>query len=111
MVDQRSSGPFSFQQITLTGSGPLIYGIHEEPQTQIFYRFKSSYLHFAAMIDPSLFLVGSRYEWSRADIGEVADDRFAQVGQMALGFDYGAWSLSLMAVNQIEVGVKADFII
>ena len=64
LVNDFSAGPFGFQSELKTGAGPLLQTIHEEPQTQMYYRLKADYFHFTGMVDPNLLLVGQKYKWS-----------------------------------------------
>lgn len=104
LVDRSSSGPFGFQQEFITGSGPLPYGLHEEAQTQLHYRFKADYFHFSAMLDPSLLLVGSKYDWRISDVSE-SDIRVNDTGMIEFGFDYARWSLGISS-GGYAIGAK-----
>ncbi len=107
LIDERGRGPFSFQQRSVTGVGPLTQGLHEEMQSQFSYAFQSSYVHFSAMLDPNLFLVGSRYEWTKADFSAASEDRISQTAQASLGVGYGAFALNFFLVNTGDVGISA----
>ncbi len=106
LTDERGRGPFSFQQKSVTGVGPLRQGLHEEPQSQFTYEFKSSYVHFGAMLDPSLFLVGPRYKWNSGDFKDSSEDRVAQSSQAFLGVGYGAVVIKAYPVTTGEIGVR-----
>lgn len=103
--DERSLGAFSFQQVFLTGSAPLPQSIHEEPQAQIFYRFKADYFHLSTMIDPDLILVGQRYQWTTHDFAGT-DDREVEMGQLEFGFDYGHFAVNFYGVGEVDSGAK-----
>ncbi len=107
LTDERGRGPFSFQQKSVTGVGPISQGLHEEPQSQFSYEFKSSYIHFGVMLDPSLFLVGNRYRWSAADFKEKVEDRVAQSSQVYLGIGYSSMAVKFYPVTTGEVGIQA----
>jgi len=106
LANEFSSGPFGYQHLFLTGSAPMLYGIHEEPQTQIYYRFKADYFHMAFMLDPSLFLIGSKYFWEKDSISKN-DDRMNSDFSFELGFDYGHITVQLFA-DAINFGARYD---
>lgn len=110
LVDEYSSDIFDYQHLIVTGSAPMPFAIHEESQTQFYYRFKASYFHFSVMVDPSLVLVGRNYKWQAGDF-EGADDRLNDVAIVELGFDYGPFALHLYAGNSIQIGLStgSDF--
>ncbi len=94
LVNEFSSGPFGFQSRFLTGSAPMPFSIHEETQTQTYYRMKADYFHFSGMVDPSLLLVGNKYKWAPSELNAY-DVRANDSAFMEFGFDYGYWSLEL----------------
>ena len=47
LASEFSEGPFGFQSTWVTGSFPMPYSFHEEPQTQLYYRMKSEFIHFS----------------------------------------------------------------
>ena len=105
LIDERSHGPFSYQQRTVTGVGPLAQGVHEEPQSQAYYALKSSYIQFSGMLDPALLLLGNRYQWTKADFNAIAEDRATESSAFSLGFGLGHYVLSVYT-QSIEVGLR-----
>jgi hypothetical protein len=105
--NEYSKGPFSFQHLSLTGTGPIPDSIHEEPQTMIYYGFKASYLHFAAFIDPALILAGKNYQWQEDDLTNI-EDRVVESGYMALGFDRGSFSITLFINSHVFGGFQEE---
>lgn len=89
---QYSEGPFGFQSTSFTGSSPNKYLLHEEAQTQFFYRFKADYFHLGFFFDPNLILVGSKYKWQIEDL-ENRDQRLFESALLEIGFDFGHFSL------------------
>ncbi|MBU1910557.1 MAG: hypothetical protein KJ726_10960, partial [Verrucomicrobia bacterium] len=45
LTNTYSSGPFRYQHIFFTGTTPNGLLLHNEAQTQVFYRFKAAYFH------------------------------------------------------------------
>lgn len=88
---QFSDGPFGFQSTSYTGSVPNKYFVHEEAQTQFFYRFKADYFHLGFMFDPNIILVGSKYKWQVEDL-EEQDHRLFESTLLELGLDFGHFS-------------------
>ncbi len=107
LVNQFSNGPFGFQSIFTSGSGPLFQSIHEETQTQIYYRMKADYFHFSAMVDPNLLLVGSNYNWTAKDM-DVGDIRAVESAFVELGFDYGRFALELYPGGVVNIGAREN---
>ena len=107
LTDSYSSDVFDYQHIFQTGSGPMLFGPHEEPQTQAYYHFKASYFHFSAMADPSLVLVGERYKWDKADFTS-SDSRVNPTAMIEMGFDFGRWTLDFYLVDSWQVGILAN---
>lgn len=105
LIDEHSNGPFGFQSEFKSGSGPILQSIHEETQTQVFYRFKADYFHMSMMADPNLVLVGSKYKWSVNDLDNV-DIRAVESTFVEMGFDYGNWSLELYMAGAIAAGAS-----
>lgn len=102
-----NSGPFSYQHEMVTGSGPNPNSNHEEPQTQIYYRFKADYFQFFGMTDPSFLLIGANnYRWSARDL-KSTDFRISDVARMGFAFDYGAFSFGAIPLNQINTGARS----
>ncbi|MCB0421053.1 MAG: hypothetical protein KDD61_08655, partial [Bdellovibrionales bacterium] len=104
LTDSYSSDIFDYQHLFSTGSGPMYYSMHEEPQTHLYYSFKASYFHFSAMADPSLILVGKKYEWAQPDFtreGALANP----VSLLEMGFDVGHFSMDLYLVDIWQVGL------
>ena len=104
LTDSYSSDIFDYQHIFITGSAPIMFAMHEEPQTQAYYKFKSSYFHFSAMVDPSLMLVGRNYKWAIEDF-EKDDDKLVSTGMIEMGFDFGKYTIDLYMGNSSHVGV------
>lgn len=107
LIDELSSGPFGYQQIFLTGAMPALYSIHEEIQTQAYYRMKADYFHFSAMVDPNLILVGNKYQWSEKDMDQ-GELRAVESGFMEFGFDYGSMSIEFVILGNVEVGARSQ---
>lgn len=106
LENQTSSGPFGFQSTFRTGSGPLYSTIHEENQTQVYYRLKADYFHFSALFDPSLLLVGSRYNWNKDDL-DLYDVRAVESAAIEFGFDYQRWAIELHVAGAENFGARA----
>lgn len=107
LIDEQSSGPFGFQSEFRTGSGPISQSIHEEPQTQVYYRFKADYFHMSLMADPNLLLVGSKYKYNANDMGAY-DIRAVDSTFVEMGFDYGAFALELYVARAVNQGARYD---
>lgn len=106
LVNEFSSGPFGFQHIFYTGSGPNSLLIHEESQTQIFYRFKADYFHMSFFFDPNRLLGGSsNYHWKIKDF-KTDGDLQVETSVMDMGFDYGPFSIIFIPLDSIEFGIK-----
>ncbi len=106
LTDSYSSDIFDYQHIFVTGSAPMPFGSHEEPQTQAYYGFKASYFHFGLMLDPSLILVGTQYGWKEEDFTET-DVRVNDTSFMEMGFDFGNYSFQLHLTNALQIGASA----
>jgi hypothetical protein len=102
---QFSDGPFGFQSMSLTGSSPNKYMIHEEAQTQFFYRFKVDYFHMGFMFDPNLILVGSKYKWQADDL-DHNDFRQNESSLLELGLDVGNFSFIAIIHSKSRWGFK-----
>lgn len=89
---QHSDGPFGFQSTSFTGASPNKYLLHEESQTQFYYRFKADYFHLGFFFDPNVILVGSKYKWQVEDL-EERDQRLFESALLEVGFDFGHFSL------------------
>ncbi|MDY6934198.1 MAG: hypothetical protein SVZ03_08240 [Spirochaetota bacterium] len=99
LQNEYSSGPFGYQHLLLTGSAPIPYSVHEEPQTQVYYRLKADYIHIAAMFDASQYILPSdKYDWGKDDLSSY-DDRLNQSYSGEVGIDY--WHLTLQAYFSI----------
>lgn len=105
LVNEFSGGPFGFQSIFTSGSGPLPQSIHEETQTQVYYRMKADYFHFSGMVDPGLLLVGDKYKWAANDLGPV-DMRAVESAYVEFGFDYGKMALEFFLGGAIEQSAR-----
>jgi len=107
LQNEFSSGIFGYQHLLLTGSAPMSYSIHEEPQTQVYYRFKADYFHMGVMLDPSMFLVPwEKYEWKREDLRKL-DDRVNPNLALELGFDYSNFTIQWY-MDSLNMGVNSD---
>lgn len=106
LTNEHSSGPFGFQSEFKTGAGPILMSLHEEPQTQIFYRMKADYFHFSGFVDPGLLLVGSKYRWSEPDLNDT-DIRANDSALLEFGFDYGALSFEFHLGGATNVGARS----
>ena len=105
--NQFSSGPYGYQHIFFTGSNTNEYFIHEEPQTQFFYKFKADYFHFSYYLDPSAVLMGKRYRWFKNELTNN-DYRVNDMSFIELGFDYGAISLLMQISSEVQIIYKAE---
>lgn len=106
LVDERSDGPFGFQSLFKTGSGPLLQSIHEETQTQAYYRMKADYFHFTGMVDPNLLLVGSKYNWASDDMS-AHDIRANETAMLELGFDYKKFAIEFYS-GTVSIGARQN---
>lgn len=107
LTNEFSSGPFGFQSEFKSGAGPILHSLHEEPQTQVFYRMKADYFHFEAMVDPSLLLVGSKYKWFAEDLDDV-DIRANDSAMIEMGFDYGRFAVEFHMGGATNVGARSN---
>ncbi|MDT8446764.1 MAG: hypothetical protein RRB13_07695 [bacterium] len=106
-VSQLSEGPFGFQRVLVTGTHPMPYSLHEEPQSQFYYRLKADYVHFSIMYDFDRLLLGEeRYKWKPEDMGAV-DFRLNELHHIMGGFDYDAWAIEYMWMP-MQYGVNID---
>jgi hypothetical protein len=102
-----SEGLYKYQRVIITGTAPMPYSVHEEPQSQFYYAMKSGYFHFSLMYDLNRFLVGDgRYKWQAKDI-LVADDRQNEIQHLGAGFDYGNFAIDFTSAS-INYGVRHD---
>ena len=112
LVDELHLGPFRYQHIFLSGSAPNNMLLHNEAQSQIYYRFKAAYFHASVFVDPNLVLVGTKYQWRPDDlVDEVIDDRLNEIGAVEFGFDLGPVAIELTpaVIAQATVKVPALF--
>ena len=107
LTNEFSGGPFGFQSEFKSGAGPILMGVHEEPQTQIYYRMKADYFHFSAMGDPGLLLVGSKYKWFAEDMNDT-DIRANDSTLLEFGFDYGRFAFEFHMGGATNVGARSD---
>lgn len=105
LVEEFSTGPFGYQHIILTGAAPNNMLIHEEPQTQLFYRFKADYFHAAILLDPNSILVGRKYEWQANDMGN-GDLRIVEQFFLEAGLDFGHFSISYVPLANVVFGLR-----
>jgi hypothetical protein len=106
VIDELSMGPFRFQHLFLTGVTPNPALLHEEPQTQIYYRFKAAYFHASIMFDPELILVGEKYKWRGLDLDPSADIRMSEMFALDLGFDLGPFSLQIYPIVAGNIAMR-----
>ncbi len=108
IANEVSLGPFRYQHLFQTGSAPNNFFVHEEPQTQIYYRFKAAYFHASTMVDPGLVLVGKKYFWQEEELrGSTVDDRVNDTFITELGFDFGPLAIEFSPLSVVSWGVKA----
>jgi len=106
-VSELSEGPFGFQRVLVTGTQPMPYSLHEEPQSQFYYALKADYVHFSLMYDFDRLLLGEqRYSWKREDLDRV-DVRFNELQHLMAGFDYRSWALEYMWMP-LQYGVNLN---
>ena len=97
LVSGLAEDVFGFQRQIITGSAPMPYSLHEEPQTQLWYHAKASYAHFSLMYDPSRLLIGPEtYKWSKQEMASH-DDRITEISHFGLGLNYKFYSIDLSA--------------
>jgi len=102
-----SEGLYKFQRVIVTGTAPMNFSIHEEPQTQFFYHAKSGYFHFSFFYDFSRLLLGDEsYKWSSHDLKKF-DNRETEMMHIAGGLDYGNSSLGYSSAS-VTYGVRHD---
>ncbi|MFH0974400.1 MAG: hypothetical protein V1874_01295 [Spirochaetota bacterium] len=105
LQNEYSSGIFGYQHIFLTGSAPMPYSVHEETQTQIYYRFKVDYFHLGIMIDPNMFLVPwEKYKWKSGDL-KTPDDGLNPSISFETGLDYGRCTLQWY-YDSLNMGIR-----
>lgn len=107
LVDDLSEGPFKYQRTFRTGADIMPYSVHEEVQTQAYFKMKADYFHFSTMVDPNLLLVGSKYEWQREDV-KAGDYRVNDSTLIEFGFDYGAFALNLYVISRSHFGAATE---
>lgn len=107
LTDSYSSDVFDYQHLFVTGSAPMPFGIHEEPQVHGYYGFKASYFHFAAMVDPNMILVGENYKWQPGDF-DKEDDKVNDMSMIEMGFDFGPLSIQFYLMHVLQVGISAE---
>lgn len=77
LINELSDGPFETQQLIIIGSSPQPYSIHEEPQNQLYYRIKGSFVRFAAYANfNQLFLTEENYYWKKEDLDRLDNRAF-----------------------------------
>lgn len=109
-VSELSEGPFGFQRILVTGTHPMPYGLHEEPQSQFYYSLKADYVHFSIMYDFDRLLLGEeKYKWKPEEM-ETVDFRLNDLHHIMGGFDYGSWAIEYMWLpTQYALNVNESF--
>jgi hypothetical protein len=105
LENQFSSGPYGYQHVFLTGAAENMFFVHEEPQTQFYYRFKADYFHLAYFMDPTGILMGKKYRWFDQELS-VGEYRANDMSFIELGFDYGLFSLILQQSSEVQIGYK-----
>lgn len=106
-VSELSEGPFGYQRVLVTGTQPMPYSLHEEPQSQFYYALKADYVHFSLMYDFDRLLLGEqRYSWKREDLDRV-DVRLNELQHLMAGFDYHSWALEYMWMP-LQYGVNLN---
>jgi hypothetical protein len=112
VISTLSEGPFGFQRTLVTGAAPMSFTVHEEPQTQFYYRLKANYVHFSYFYDIDRVLIGEEsYKWRKDDLDDH-DDRVSEVHHIAGGFDYGNYAIGLgLPTVQYAVRVEDSFFI
>lgn len=107
LQNEFSSGIFGYQHLLLTGSAPMPYSIHEEIQTQFYYRFKADYFHMGFMLDPGVFLVPwEKYKWKPADL-ENLDDGVNPSLALELGLDYSYFTVQWY-FDALNMGIRSN---
>ncbi len=102
ITSELSEGPFDFQRILITGVGLMPYSVHEEPQSQIYYHLKSSYVHFSIMFDLNRALLGEeKYHWQPKDM-EDHDERWNETQHTVVGFDYGNFAFEFYILDDFQ---------
>lgn len=104
--DEFSAGPFAYQRVFITGSGPHPSSVHDEAQTQATYQFKADYFHMELMADLSFILIGSKYRWNSNDFNGP-DMRLNDVVRIAMGADFGRFSFTFFPVSTVNAGMFA----
>ena len=105
LVEEFSTGPFGYQHIILTGAAPNSQLIHEEAQTQLYYRFKADYFHLSLFYDPNSILVGKKYRWQTNDV-DLGDVRVVEELFVEAGLDFGHFSLMFTPFSSVYYGLK-----
>ena len=105
-MEGRSLGPFGYQHMILTGAAPNSLLIHEESQTQLFYRFKVDYFHMSLFTDPNSTLAGSKFNWQESDI-KNGEFRAIEKNTIETGLYFGHFSLLLPPYSDVNLGIKA----
>lgn len=103
--NELSEGLYRFQRVVVTGTAPMPYSVHEEPQTQLYYSMKSSYFHLSLMYD-LIQLISSDYKWQKEDM-KGRDDRQNETLHVAAGFDYGNYAIEF-AIVDLNYGIRHD---
>jgi hypothetical protein len=107
LVDELHLDPFSYQHLFLSGAAPNAQLLHNESQTQIFYRFKAAYFHASVFFDPGVVLVGGKYKWRLKDLeDESMDDRINEIVSIEFGFDYGPIAIEVTPASVGQGAVK-----
>lgn len=102
-----SEGPFGFQRTLVTGAAPMEFSVHEEPQTQFYYRLKANYVHFSYFYDIDRLLIGEEpYKWRIDDLDKY-DDRVNEVHHLGGGFDYGNYAIGI-ALPTLQYAVRHE---
>ena len=101
--NELSEGLYKFQRVIVTGSAPMPYSLHEEPQTQFYYSMKASYFHMSFMYDLN-HMITNGYRWQFEDLSRH-DDRQNEKFHLGVGFDYKNFAVEYSIVD-INYGIR-----
>ena len=106
LVNEYSERPFGYQHILISGNAPHKEFVHEEAQTQFYYRLKADYFHFSFLYDLNRFLIAD-YNWQKSDF-KGNDDKHANKYSFTWGLDFGQFSFILASPARINHGFQVD---
>ena len=105
LISENSEGPYGFQHIWITGSAAMKESVHEEPQTQIYFKMKSDFIHFSANFDMTRLLIGEeKYHWQEDELSNI-DSRWNEMAHIGFGFDYLNYTFDI-ALLGIQYGIR-----